>query len=225
MEIVDVNVYWGFYPYALMDTSPQKVASLLQEAKITKALSLSLKAIYLSYREGNKETMAICRSNPLFLPIASIDPRDYPRCMEEMERIKENGFSALRLFKRFGKEGQVLKEILRKASSLSLPLMADFAPPLDSIESLPFLLLLELSPDEIGEGRLLAERNNVYFGVNSSFLPWMMNNISPSKLLFASGCPFSDPVVSLRLLEERFPQEEERRAMFEANAKRLFAIS
>jgi predicted TIM-barrel fold metal-dependent hydrolase len=226
MEIIDVNVQWGFYPLEMIDASPQRVSNLLKEAGISKGLAISFKSSFLSYKEGNRETLHISQQNPVFIPVFTIDPRDYPRCMREMEEAKAKGFSALRLFRRHSKDGMVLREIFRSAGKLSLPILCDFVPPVLDITPLPPTVLLEIPLEELGEAFFLLEREEVYI----EFSPFLIGSGRLSdnlkgKLLFGSRLPFLPPSLHLKLIEEQFPSSEDRGLILSLNAKKIFSLS
>ncbi|MBC7328370.1 hypothetical protein H5T87_09715 [bacterium] len=225
MEIIDVNVQWGFYPLSMIDSSPQRIASLLQEAGISKALALSFKSSFLSYREGNSETLHISQRIPALLPVLCVDPRDYPRCMEEIETAKGRGFLALRLFRKLCDRGLILKEILSLCSRLSLPVLMDFVPPLDSLDNLPNIVFLDIPLEELGEVYLLLQRDGVYL----EFSPFLyaterLSDNLKDKLVFGSKLPFFPPSVRLRLIEEFFLSPGDRELVLGANAKKIFAL-
>lgn len=226
MEIIDVNVQWGFYPYAPIDASPQTVCSLLQEAGITKALAISFKSSLLSYREGNAETLLVSKRNPLLLPVLTVDPRDYPRCMEEIETAKSRGFYALRLFRNLGEKGNVLKEILLLCARLSLSIVMDFVPPYDGIEELPPIALVNLPLEELGEGVLFLKRENRYIEFSPTLLStgFLTNEELRHKMVFGSRLPFLPPSLHLKLIEEVFASPQERELILSENAKRIFSL-
>ncbi len=226
MEIIDVNVQWGFYPFEMIDATPQKVSTLLKEAGISKGLALSFKSSFLSYKEGNRETLHISHQIPHFLPVFTVDPRDYPDCMKEIEEAKGRGFTALRLFRRFGKEGMVLREILRFSARLSLPILTDFVPPYDGIDSLPPIVLLEVPLEEMGEAFLFLERENVYIEFSPLLLAMgKLRDGLKGKIVFGSRLPFLPPTVHLSLIEKAFPSPEERELILSLNAKKIFSFS
>lgn len=225
MEIIDVNIQWGFYPRSLIDASPQRVSALLQEAGISKGLAISFKASLLSYREGNKETLLVSQRSPLFLPVFTIDPRDYPRCMKEVETAKERGFVALRLFRRLGEGGAVLRQILRLCADLALPVLMDFVPPHEGIDKLPPIVLLDIPLEEMGEALFLLERDSVYMEFSPSLL--LGGEIKDSlgrKLVFGSRLPFLPPSLPLKLIEEVFPSLPEKELILSANAKKILSL-
>jgi predicted TIM-barrel fold metal-dependent hydrolase len=226
MEIIDVNVQWGFYPLAMIDASPQRVSNLLKEAGISKGLAISFKSSLLSYKEGNRETLHISQQNPLFLPVFAVDPRDYPRCMKEIEEAKEKGFFALRLFRKHSENGMVLKEIFRFAAKLSLPILCDFVPPVLDITPLPPIVLLEIPMEELGEAFLLLERDEVYIEFSPLLIgSGRLSDNLKGKLLFGSRLPFLPPSLNLKLIEEEFHSPQDRELILSLNAKKIFSLS
>ncbi len=226
MEIIDVNVQWGFYPHALIDASPQRVSSLLEEAGISKGLAISFKSSLLSYKEGNVETLLVSQRNPLLLPVLTVDQRDYPRCVEEIEKAKDRGFVALRLFRHFGERGMVLKEIFRLCANISLPILIDFVPPYEGVDKLPSIVLLDIPFEELGEAFLLLKQDAVCI----EFSPFLLasgkiNEELRNKLVFGSRLPFLPPPLRLKLIEEILPSPQERELLLGGNAKRILSLS
>lgn len=226
MEIIDVNVQWGFYPRAMIDASPQKVSILLQEAGIARGLAISFKSSLLSYREGNAETLLISQRNPILLPLLTVDPRDYPRCMEEIEKAKSQGFLALRLFRHLGEKGNVLKEIFNLCSRLNLPIVLDFVPTYDGLQELPPIVLVDLPLEDLGEAFLFLKYEDRYIEFSPVILSTgLLNDELKKKLVFGSKLPFLFPSIRLKLIEEVFPSPQERELILSGNAKKIFSIS
>jgi len=126
LKIADINTVFGFFPKRNVDCSLKKLIALLEKHHISKALTISLKAAFYDYVEGNIETLEACRKDPRLIPVASIDPRAYLGEQEELEEIKLQGFKAIRLFTEF--QGYPLDyapllKLFKNLENLGLPLL------------------------------------------------------------------------------------------------------
>lgn len=99
IPIVDCNTVVGFFPRRHVDTTPQALLSIMDKYGVVRALCISTTGIFYDYRRGNEETLAIARnSNNRLLPVATVDPRQYLNCAEEIERRARQGWRLFRFF-------------------------------------------------------------------------------------------------------------------------------
>lgn len=96
--IIDANTIFGFWPTRKVDISLDRLLSVMKTYKIDKALTISAKAIFYDFREGNEETYLVAQQYPQLVPIFTIDPRKYFYCEEEIEKRARQGFRVIRLF-------------------------------------------------------------------------------------------------------------------------------
>ncbi len=94
----DATTSFGSSPAKRADWSLSTLLAILEEHGVERALTLSLRGKYYDYASGNDETLAACRENRILLPVATIDPRRYLGCLEEVARCADAGFVAFRFF-------------------------------------------------------------------------------------------------------------------------------
>lgn len=98
---MDANTVFGFFPKRDVDCSLEKLMRLLDKYHVSKALTVSLKAAFYDYAEGNVDTLKACLRDSRLMPLASVDPRAYLGEPGELEELKRLGFKAVRLFPEF----------------------------------------------------------------------------------------------------------------------------
>ena len=101
MEIVDANTIFGFWPRKKVDISLKKLLEIMQKYNVRSCISLSAKGIFYEYKEGNKETLEVCKQHPEIIPVATIDLRKYFGKKNIIKNLINEGFKALRLFPDF----------------------------------------------------------------------------------------------------------------------------
>lgn len=99
MKIIDINTVFGFYPYRRLDSSLETLKEILRKYNI-KALSLSLKGIFYDAKEGNEETLNLLNNQDSIYPVATYDPRAYPRDIEYLEELISRKFLSIAFFPR-----------------------------------------------------------------------------------------------------------------------------
>ena len=71
---MDANTVFGFFPKRDVDCSFEKLMRLLDKYHVSKALTVSLKAAFYDYAEGNVDTLKACLRDSRLMPLASVDP-------------------------------------------------------------------------------------------------------------------------------------------------------
>lgn len=96
--IYDANTVFGSSPAKRADWSLPTLLKILQQHRVERALTVSLRGKYYDFVAGNDETLAASRNHPVLLPAATLDPRQYLDCAEEVRRCVDHGFLAFRFF-------------------------------------------------------------------------------------------------------------------------------
>lgn len=97
-NILDVDTVFGFWPLRKADLSVETLTRTLKQQNVKRALTLSTTGIFTDYQRGNEETVATCQQSPELFPAATVDPRRYVGCPEEIERRVAQGIKLFRLF-------------------------------------------------------------------------------------------------------------------------------
>ncbi len=96
--IYDANTAFGSSPAKQADWSLSTLLRVLEQHEVEHALTISLRGKYYDFITGNDETFEACRNHPVLLPAATVDPRQYLNCAEEVRRCVDHGFLAFRFF-------------------------------------------------------------------------------------------------------------------------------
>ncbi len=97
-RVHDSNTAFGSSPAKRADWSLPTLLRILDEHQVEHALTISLRGKYYDFVAGNDETLKACRNHPTLLPVATVDPRQYLDCAEEVRRCVDHGFLAFRFF-------------------------------------------------------------------------------------------------------------------------------
>lgn len=96
--VIDAHTHFGRLSFGRDDLSLETLLRELDRHGIDRALGASLKGAYCDFAEGNDETLRAARQHPQLVPMATVDPRRYLGCADEIARRAEQGFRALRVF-------------------------------------------------------------------------------------------------------------------------------
>jgi len=79
----------------------ETLVGILKGNGVEKAFIASTKGIYQNADSGNEHTLELAQAGELFVPVATVDPRDYLPGEDRIKKLKQRGFSVLRLFNDF----------------------------------------------------------------------------------------------------------------------------
>lgn len=80
------------------DYSLATLNRIMDQNRVSKAVTLSLKGVLYDHFEGNDETLAACAGNERLIPAATLDPRKYIGGRSTPKALERAGFKLLRLF-------------------------------------------------------------------------------------------------------------------------------
>lgn len=128
-EIIDCNAFFGFSSKRNLDMSIDSLKKIMDKYQRLNVIILSTVGIQYDYQTGNEETLSVCKQEgKRFLPAASIDPRRYFGCKEEVERRVKQGFKLFRFFPdsqgwplEFAPFQKILEEINRFGKPVMIP--------------------------------------------------------------------------------------------------------
>jgi predicted TIM-barrel fold metal-dependent hydrolase len=98
LPLIDAHVVFGFWPVEKVDLSVDALQAAMHARSVAQGLAYSAKALFYDAREGNDDTVAVCAQRPELLPVAVLDPRSYPACLEEAQQRLAKGVRVFRLF-------------------------------------------------------------------------------------------------------------------------------
>src|SRR5437773_3457314 len=98
MPLIDAHTVFGFWPLEKVDLSVDTLQAAMRARNVARCLAYSAKALFYDAGEGNDDTVAVCAQRPELLPVAVLDPRAYPACLEEARKRLSQGIRVFRLF-------------------------------------------------------------------------------------------------------------------------------
>jgi Amidohydrolase len=98
MPIVDINTLFGFWPRDKVDLSVDVLVGAMRSRQVARSAAYSAKALLYDAGEGNDDTATVCAGHSELIPAAVIDPRQFPRCLDEVRKRRDQGFRLFRFF-------------------------------------------------------------------------------------------------------------------------------
>lgn len=126
MQIIDCDALFGFAASGGPDVSLQALLRTEKAQSVSYAMASSVKARAYDAREGNDDTLRAARENEALLPVASVDPRSGYRFEDEVARVAELGFVALRVYPElqgWSLDSAHFQRMTKACSQYGLPLM------------------------------------------------------------------------------------------------------
>lgn len=124
--IIDANTICGFWAKREIDISVETLAQVMQQHGVVRYLAVSTTAIFYDFRTGNDETLTLGQKYQGLVPVATVDPRQYIDCIQELEKRSQQGFLLYRLFpdlQGYPLTFAPLHDVLAKLNELSKPVM------------------------------------------------------------------------------------------------------
>jgi predicted TIM-barrel fold metal-dependent hydrolase len=236
LKIADINTVFGFFPKRKVDCSLERLRSLLERHCISKALTISLKAAFYDYKEGNEETLEACRKDPRLLPAASVDPRAYLGEEDKIEELRRRGFKAIRIFNEFQGYPPDYGPLLRLIENLEgkgLPLVVCntgygfMTKIVRETKGLGYpVVILGCSYDALSEFIVLsAENPHLYIETSQLTSPdafeVLVEKVGSNRIIFGSGIPLIYFKAAYMMIEKAKIPEEDKEAILHRNFERL----
>jgi predicted TIM-barrel fold metal-dependent hydrolase len=207
LPIVDACTLFGPWPQHAADLSVELLLQVMSQNNIVRSLATATTGIFYDYRQGNAETLLAARNHPQHIyPVATLDPRAYPDCLDEAERRAGEGFRLFRFFsdrQHWPLRYAPFRELLRKCDELGVPVAVTVAHPGECTEladAVAFtqapLLLSGVTSQNLGEA-LSVMRGDAKFYIETTQLtaPGALEAVRDAaphgaeRLVFASYSP------------------------------------
>lgn len=237
--IFDACTLFGPWPRQASELTPQTLLQGMTQNNITRSLVTATTGIFYDYRQGNSETLALAKSNAAhFFPVATLDPRAYPECLEEAEIRAQEGFRLFRFFPE--RQGWPIRyapfrELLQKCDGLGVPVAVEVSRAGDCTEladATTFtrapLLIAGVTPMLLAEA-LSVMRADTKFYIETTHLlaPGTFKLVRDSvpsgaeRLVFASYAPLRYLSVALAPVLTSELSDEHKAAVLGGNLKQL----
>lgn len=241
LAIFDACTLFGPWPRHVADLSVETLLQGMAQNKITHSLITATSGIFYDYRQGNSETLAVAKANSSQLfPVATLDPRAYPECLEEVDSRAAEGFRLFRFFpdrQEWPIRYAPFQECLKKCESVSIPIAVEIAQAGDctalaeATASLKTPVLLAGVTSRLLPEALAVMREDSKFYVETTHLlsPGTFETIRDTvpqgaeRLVFASYAPLRYLSVSLAPILTSTLSNEDKAAALGGNLRRLLS--
>ena len=172
--IFDACTLFGPWPQHSADLAVESLLQVMSQNGIARSLVTATTGIFHDYQQGNTETLVAARRYAQQLyPVATLDPRAYPECLQEAETRAAEGFRLFRFFP--DRQGWPLRfapfrEALQKCDALGVPVIVTVARPGDCTEladAVAFtqapLLLAGVTPSTLGEALAVLRADTKFY--------------------------------------------------------------
>ena len=221
------------------DLTIEDVLGAMAANKIERALALCTTGITYDFRVGNAATLEACAQNPdQLMPVATLDPRAYPACLDEAQKCADSGFKMIRFFP--ARQGWPIafapfRELLQKCDALQLPVAVEVShmgQATELADAVAFtqapLLLAGVSSDNLGEA-IAVLRTSPKFHLETTALlaPGALEAVAQSvpdganRLVYASYSPLRYNSASLNVVRGAGISNEQKAAIVGGNLNRL----
>lgn len=200
--IIDVNTVFGVIPKDNFDASVERLKELIGGHGISKVCSLSLKGLYYDFKEGNDETWSVAQENEEIIPVATINPRKYVGCWEEVGRCVELGFKLFKLFPNeqgWGHDYAPFSRLLKIIGEYSLPILLPASSGMTPMARIAShfktpVIFTGVSYGNLSEALVIMEETpDIYIETSRLNTPdayeLIVETVGPGRVLFGSGAP------------------------------------
>jgi len=203
LKIIDVNTCFGFDPVDDADLSLKTLLDMLRRNGVRKAFTFSRRGIHY-HSHGNDETLAAVRKHSILEPVATLNPRDYFTCGEEMKiRIKQ-GFRLFRFFpdeqgwsiENFLPFSNLLEKLDKFKVAVMLPAMVGFGRIsliAEMMKRYSFSVIIETPPELAEIAAAMKSNKRLLFETHYFRTPMklekLIEEVGASQMVFGSGAP------------------------------------
>jgi predicted TIM-barrel fold metal-dependent hydrolase len=247
--LIDVNACFGHWPYwDLPDHTPDYLVSLMDRNGIDRAACMSLRGMFISWREGNEETLAAAnRFAGRLIPMATISPY-LSGNGEELRRCVDAGMRGVRLYPSFHNyplDSAFVDDTCATAADCGIPVIIPTRPMMNwrfkavAIESIgavianhPGTSFLISGPNYLVEYQALTKvmhhSPNVAYEISClqgfDSVRNLVAEVGADRLCFGTGAVLNYPACNVSKLDNAKIAPGQRNAIAGGNAVRLLAI-
>jgi len=230
--IIDADTLVGFWPGRKVDISVERLLGLMARYGVDRACVCSARGVCYDYLEGNAETQEIVSRYPNFIPVATLDPREYISCGDEIRRQLALGTRLFRLFPEYqgwNHSSPAARRVMQMLQDSGAILMIGGAPP----GGLPEICALE-SPViltgahfyQLADVLACAEEYpHIYVSTRLLIAPGAIDvtaaHIGHERLIFGSHAPLVYQAAALRTVQAANLNPAQRDAVLGGNLLRL----
>ncbi len=252
MNRFDCNACFGHWPYwDLPHKTPDDLVALMDGAGIDRAACMSLRGMFLDYRDGNEETLAAARSHPdRLVPMATLAP--FPPDPEgpaaALQKVLDGGARGVRLtplFHSYRLDSGFVDAVCVAAAERTVPIIVPTRPmmnwrfqtvPVDAIGDMvqrhPTTRFVVSGANYLVEFqavvRLMERCANAVCEISCfqafGAVRQLVDLVGAERVLFGTGAVLNYPACNVAKLDHAGLDETERAAVAYENARRLFGL-
>lgn len=246
---IDINACFGHWQYwELPGTTPDYLISLMDRSGIDRAACMSLRGMFISWRDGNAETLAAARRfGDRLIPMATISPF-LDGDADELRRLVDAGMRGVRLYPGFHNyplDSAFTDAICTAAAERGIPVMIPTRPMMNwrfktlAIESIgaladrhPKTTILISGPNYLVEYQALVKVmqrcGNVVYEVSClqgfGSVARLVGEVGGDRLCLGTGAVLNYPACNVSKLDRAKIDDSEREAIAAGNAVRLLGL-
>lgn len=246
---LDVNACFGHWQYGdLYHKTPEDLIGLMDRNGIDRAVVLSLRGIFLDWREGNRETLEAAVKYPeRFVPTATISPFLGGNA-DGLRRALDAGARGVRLFPAFHSyrlDSEFMDDICRAAAERQAPVMIQTrimmnwrfqAIPIDNVGTLidrhPQTRFIVSGPNYLiefqGLVRVMKRCPNVWYEISClqgfNAVRKLVDEVGQNRVLFGTGAVLNYPACNVSKLNGADLTAGQRRQIAWDNGSALFGL-
>jgi predicted TIM-barrel fold metal-dependent hydrolase len=243
---LDVNACFGHWPYwDLHHKSPEDLLGSMDRNGIDRAVVMSLRGLFIDWRQGNDETlMAAGNHTGRLIPAATISPF-LEGTVKDVNRLADAGVRIIRLYPSFhnyaldsGFTDSICRAAAERGITVSIPTrpMMNWrfkAIPIEAIGAIvdrhPRTTFLMSGPNYLVEFQalvlLMRRCRNVVYEISCvqghNAVRSLIDQVGADRLLFGTGAVLHYPACNVAKLDGAEISEEQRLAIAHRNAERL----
>jgi predicted TIM-barrel fold metal-dependent hydrolase len=218
------------------DMSVDRLVQALQHHGVGQALAISTLGALHNHGDGNADTLRVCKSQPMLLPVATVDPRGYFGPPGVLAKLKEQGFRMFRFFpmlQEWRLDHAAFCDILDEIEPLGLPVMMQARETgyptalMKSLDGHKANFILEgVAFENMAETvSVMRKHENVLLDTRELKVPgalrFVVDQIGADRIIFGSGCLRSSLASSLSYVTESEITDEQKASILAGNIKRL----
>jgi predicted TIM-barrel fold metal-dependent hydrolase len=249
MQRLDINACFGHWPYwDLYHKAVDDLLRLMDRNGIERAACMSLRSLFIDWRQGNSETLAAAAEHAdRLIPAVTISPF-LGGDGRELDRLLDGGAKMIRLyptFHSFRLDDAFVDDICAAAGDRGVPVMIPTRPmmnwrfaavPLEAIgpvvERHPSTRFVMSGPNYLIEYqalvRVMKRCANVWYeisclqGFNS--VVNLVNAVGADRILFGTGALLNYPACNVAKLDHAGISDQHRKAIASGNATKLLTL-
>lgn len=238
-EILDVNTIFGFWPKRKADIRLETLLRLMQEKGIRQACTLSARAVFYDFVEGNQETLAAAQAHPQLIPVGTVNPCRWLGCIDEARRLIDQGVRLFRFFPQYQEWNigqapfrKLLREVLADSdvalmfpAEMGFTAIGDMAATIRNpviVESFRYsslaeaIVVMQEVPNVLIETHLINSPN---------WVELLKAEVGVDRIVFGSNAPLSYISAATAQIEGAQVPEEDKALIFGGNLRRILGLT